>query len=267
MYGQKQILQCMAIAIILAVLNFHRTAIERNREIIKHKLIRKVGVGTKIKQIDEEHVCVLNANCTGYCIRYPFNKNVYANHDTDFLCRYNCFDKFETWLRKQPICQANCCIKKSLAQINKKKITKMFKIATINASQKTRNDENELMNNVGKNGASLHNIQCESVKTIIEPINEKLMNINQINPMDDYQCKIQTNNDEFICKNTTSDTVDFIKLETINKTGTIMEYNEFIFDMGPPETKTGSTQSFDGKYYSNFFFFFLNCNIRRSGII
>ncbi|XP_055319519.1 uncharacterized protein LOC129577082 [Sitodiplosis mosellana] len=259
MYGQKQILQCLAVALILAVLNFHRTAIKRNREIIKPRIIRKVGTGSsKIKQMDEENICVSNdGNFTGYCIRYPFGRNVCANHDSDFLCRHNCFDKFDTWLRKQ--CQANCCIRRSTAitlnTINFKTMTTTVAAAITaatktNGSQRTRNVENALMKYVGENGASLHIKQCERAKTIIEPINEKLMGTKHINPVGEYECKIRSDNDdEFICKNTTSDTtVDFVKLETINKTkiaATTMEYHDFLFNLGLPETKTGSTQSFD----------------------
>lgn len=287
MYGQKQILQCLAVAIILAVFNFHRMAIKRNREIIKPKLIRKVGgtSGSKIKQIDEENVCILNdGNCTGYCIRYPFGRNVCVtvNPDvSDFLCRHNCFDEFETWLRRQ--CHANCCIKKSTAitlnkinfkTMNMKRVTTAtttisttanIATTTINSSFSTRNVENALMKYMGKNGASLHIKQCERTKTIIEPINEKLMGTKHINPTGEYECKIQSDVDdteELICKNTTSHTtVDFIKLETINNTNnsinsTTMEYHEFLFDLGLPATKTGSTQSLGIRIISLFLLFF-----------
>lgn len=284
MYGQKQILQCLAVAIILAVFNFHRTAIKRNREVIKPKLIRKVGgtSGSKIKQTDDENVCVLNdGNCTGYCVRYPFGRNVCVivnPDDSDFLCRHNCFDKFETWLRKQ--CQTNCCIRKSTAiTLNesnfKTTTTKRVTTATtamstaatiatttINSSLSTRNVENALMKYMGENGASLHIKQYKRAKTIIEPINEKLMGTKHINPTGDYECEIEPDvgdAEQLICKNSTSDTtVDFIKLETINNTknsttATTMEYHDFLFDLGIPATKTGSTQSF-GKRVISFFF-------------
>lgn len=252
MYGQKQILQCLAIAIILAVFNFHRTVIKRNREVTKPKIIRKIKPNSRANEIDDESITVLNGNYSGYCIRYPFGKNVYANYDSDFMCGHICFDKLDTWLQKQ--CQANCCTKKTIS-INLP--VRNIKKSATNGQLKTRNAENVLVNCYGGNGASLNNIsQCEPEKTIIEPIIEILMNMEQNNPGEqEYECKIQTNIDQFICRNTTSATVDFVKLETINKTKTIMEYHDFLFNMAvPPETKTGSTQSIDRKNYSFFYY-------------
>lgn len=278
MYGQKQILQCLAVAIILAVFSFHRNAIKRNREVMKSKIIRKYETNKKIQQINakensnENHLVI--GNFSGYCIRYPFGRNMYGNHDIDIMCPHICFDKFDTWLQKK--CQANCCVIKKTTTTTTTTAINALKpdtnMTATNGSQRTRIDENALMKYVSGNSASLYNKQqqqqkqhpSEPEKTIFEPITENLMNMKHIHRVqEEYECKIQTDADQAICKNTTSVTVDFVKLETINNTkSVIMEYHDFLFDMGQPEPKAGSTQSIDRKdYYKLFLFFFakLDC--------
>lgn len=211
MYGQKQILQCLAVALVLAVFNFHRTAIKRNRE-IKPRIRSKCRLPAKLKPEFSAHIdnqlstYYDDSNFTGYCIRYPFGTNVNGLHEPDVWCSHVCFDNFNTWIQKK--CQANCCFKKRSAY-------------DVFPPQKPRNGID--------NGASLQNKHHETVKTIRKPINEKLMSKRLIR---DLRYEIETA-DEFICKNTTSITVDFVKLE-INQTEHIMDYHGFLFGMDTP---------------------------------
>lgn len=215
MYGQKQILQCLAVALILAAFNFHRAVIKRNRD-IKPRILTKAESLAKLKsqsptKIDEQSQLVHNddTNSTGYCIRYPFGWNMNGSHKLDVLCPHICFDNFDTWIQKK--CQANCCLKKRVAYNQPGEFP----------SQKPRIRID--------NGASLQNKQCEIVKTITKPNNEKLMS-NHLTK--ELKCEIEAT-DEFICKNTTSITVDSVKLD-INQTNYIMDYNGFLFGIDAP---------------------------------
>ncbi|XP_031629813.1 uncharacterized protein LOC116345000 [Contarinia nasturtii] len=245
MYGQKQILQCLAVALILVVFNFHRAAIKRNKNVAKHKLMIKKEFYSKSelnRSSDSEKM--------GYCVRYPFGSgNIHYNHYLD--CQQNCLGHFKIWLRKQ--CDVNCCIEQSSNTTNGipfRSSTKCVQTLKSNRTQRTRICENEPIRIFDENGASLHNEPFESVKTIIEPINEKLMSTII---EEEHQCKIQTNY-ELICKNTSSHIVEFIKLD-FNKTK-IMEYNDFLFDMGSSEpVGRTETQSLDRSFTSGFFAF------------
>lgn len=254
MYGQKQILQCLAVALILAVFSFHRTAIQRNKANAKPKLRIKSEYRPKIEEVDT-NVERFKHNSTGYCIRYPFGENEYGLYEPIVFCRHICFDTFGTWLQKQS--RANCCINKTNAITLKRHLRKF----TSEQLQKPhKNGENALQRSEKNvdNGASLPNKQCEGVKTIIGP---PLLSINEIllsnNPSDVYECKIQMQN-EFICKNTTSGTVDIVKLET-NKTNKIMDYHDFLFNTGTNERKPAShaahSHFLERKFFWHFFSF------------
>lgn len=122
MYGQKQIIQCAAVAIVLFILSFHRSALKQNREVTKARMRRSellLKVQTQSNReggaIDE---LALNLNLTGYCLKNPFSINIFSNYDNNSThCHPNCFDKFEIWLRRQ--CQANCCVLKSTISITR----------------------------------------------------------------------------------------------------------------------------------------------------
>lgn len=242
MYGQKHIIQCLAVALILAVFNFHRAAIKRSKSIPKPKIRRPGEPRTKIRPIDNDNLTTFNQNITGYCIRYPFGPNMYGNHDADYICHNICFDQFGTWLRHQ--CASNCCVHKNVT-INSRQIDVQNRTAI--QPKRTRNCKNALMEYI-ENGAGLqNNNRCEPRKTIIEPINENLMSTDNNQTTEQYQCKIQTK-DQLICKNTTSVNHHHTKLET-NKSQFIMEYHDFLFDMGISEPKPKSLPSNDQGAY------------------
>lgn len=251
MYGQKQILQCMAVAIVLAIFNFHRQAIKHNREVSKHKLIIKRETNLKDRPSDMEKTTITSttAAMTDYCVRYPFGGNIYENYQSD--CQPICVKSIESWMKQQ--CEINCCIER-MANITigtpHKTLTQRGQTLKTNRMLKTRNCEKKPITIFDENGASLHNQPFESVKTIIEPINEKFMSY--VQNEEEHQCKIRTDV-EFICKNTSAHTVDFVKLDT-NKTK-IMEYNDFLFDMGATIPRKAEAQSLDRKSVFYFFFF------------
>lgn len=228
MYGQKQILQCLAVALILAVFNFHRSVIKRNKAIVKPKIRLKDDYRAKIKEFD--NIAFNQSLIIGYCMRYPFGKNEYVWYESIVFCPHICFDTFGTWLHKQ--CRANCCINKTNAlTLRTRTISRKLNVKQL---QKTRNEyENALESSNVDNGASLSSKQCEEAITIIEPLNNEILMSDKSSNM--YECKIQIL-DEFICKNITSDIVDIVKLET-NKTEKIMDYHEFLFNTGTTETK------------------------------
>lgn len=116
MYGQKQIFQCLAVALVLAIFSFHRSAIRRNKE-IKRIQIRKFDQNQfKNAQINiESFQRNPTENLTGYCFKLPFSSNIYANHCPNIVCRPICFDRLGTWLQKQYA--ANCCVPKSVTAI------------------------------------------------------------------------------------------------------------------------------------------------------
>lgn len=240
MYGQKQILQCLAVAIVLAVFNFHRSVIKRSKSIPRPKIRQSGEIRSKIHQIENDHIAWLNHNLTGYCIRYPFGKNIYGNHDIDYMCNSNCFHQFNMWLHQQ--CRANCCVHKShIYNDHSKSMQKLMENQTISQLNKTRNCKNTFIEYIVCS-ADLNTHRFERVKPIIKSVNEYLI-INrkcneQIKPL---ECKIQKD-DEFICKNTTSDSSQLAKLET-NYTQTIMEYNNFLFDSGISKSETSTRVS------------------------
>lgn len=169
MYGQKQIFQCLAVALALAIFSFHRSAIKQNKEIRKNHQKKFNQNQLENTHVHIEHVpSVENPNLTGYCMKYPFGQNVYANHDSDIFCHSICFDKFETWLRKQ--CQSNCCVHKTSAPINGIRV-KSIRNPLKNRSQTPRNCENALMEYI-KNSAPLHREQCKALNINIEPTNQ-----------------------------------------------------------------------------------------------
>lgn len=122
MYGQKQIIQCAAVAIVLFILSFHRSALKQNREVMKAKL-RRSELHLKLQtQLNRESGVIdelaLHFNFTGYCLKNPFGKSIFSNFDNNSThCHHNCFDKFEIWLRRQ--CEANCCVLKSTTSITR----------------------------------------------------------------------------------------------------------------------------------------------------
>lgn len=240
MYGQKQILQCLAVAIVLAVLNFHRAAIKRSKSISKSKIRRPGELRPKNRQMFDENIPIFNHNLTGYCMRYPFGQNTHGNHDTEFVCHHICFAKFETWLHKQ--CSANCCIHKSYEASPRKKSVQNPIASRPKATHYCENALIEYMLN-GAGQSHPH----ELVKTIIKPINKQLVKRKRNKPnRAPEECKIETI-DELICKITTSaTTVHRTKLET-NKTENIMDYHDFLFDMGVPESKLKPPSSFGNR--------------------
>lgn len=294
MYGQKQILQCLAVAVILAVFNFHRTIIKRNKGVPRPAKIRRPGeLRSKMRQTNlNEMESIYNLNITGYCFKNPFGSNIDGNFDIDFRCPHNCFDKFETWLQKQ--CEANCCVSKSLivnatrsvrptattfATVHPiknrvRKITATTKTKTtaagataaaaINQRKKlpsTRNCKNTLLEYIENSAGFDTNQQYELVKTIIEPTDENLMRRKYNDRTVEYECKIREL-DEHICRNTTSVNVHRTKLEP-NKTSKyhhIMEYHDFLFDMGIPEPKPKASSTYDHSKFNwnNFIWFLLN---------
>lgn len=175
MYGQKQILQCLCVAIMLTIFSFHRSAINRNKEIKNRKFVRD----QRIKKTTDQIVQINNKNSeidqiqniSGYCLKNPFGLNIYANHDPHLFCFAICFDKFDTWLRKQ--CEANCCVCKS-SKTNIGIRVKSVRKPVPSRPQTTRSCENALMDFI-KNSARSHNTQCESVIRIIEPIDKRFI--------------------------------------------------------------------------------------------
>lgn len=157
MYGQKQIIQCAAVAIVLFILSFHRSALKQNREIMKAKLRRTSEL--EQTQLNRESGVVvddlaINFNLTGYCLKNPFSSNIFSNYDNNSThCHHNCFDKFEIWLRRQ--CGANCCVFKSTISINRLNIDSVRKSKTKRTRRPHGNTALIVYN--GEKGAGLYN--------------------------------------------------------------------------------------------------------------
>lgn len=236
MYGHKQILQCLAVALILAVFNFHRAAIKRSKSITKPKIRRPGEMPSKMSKMEIiDPIVITNHNLTGYCIRYPFGHNIYGNYDVNYVCHSICFDKYATWLRQQ--CAAHCCISKANIRNRRgKNMRKSQGNRGIEQGIEPRNCRNTFKEYV-ENSAGLSNGHNEHMKTIIEPIHENLMSSNGNELTNQYECEIQTK-DELICENTTSVSTRLetrlIKLET-NYTPSIMDYHDFLFDASQPK--------------------------------
>lgn len=293
MYGQKQIIQCAAVAIILFVLSFHRSAIKQNKAMAKAKLrrlneMRAPKIVNQLKEndrggsgIDEKRGIELtyHSNLTGYCLKNPFGKHAYfggGNYDNNqTYCHHNCFDTFETWLHRR--CRANCCVHKCTASIAcQLNIDSVRKLTTIHSKATRIRENNALIVYVGceVKGAGLYNInqqrhqrhhhhhqhrlqqqhqqnqqKFELMKMISDPINEQA-NIEYVrsqipfNLSNEHECQNRHFN-QLIRKNTTSVKLNKIKLET-NYSHQIMEYHDFLFDMGLPEPKR-RTPSESGK--------------------
>lgn len=73
MYGQKQIFQCLAIILLMTVLNFYRRVIQQNRDIIKMK--SKVNIDIRMRELPSEMITVPIKN-TENLVKYPFERNV-----------------------------------------------------------------------------------------------------------------------------------------------------------------------------------------------
>lgn len=211
MYGQKQILQCLAIAIVLAVFNFHRSAINRNKESTKRIATRPSVVAPILTE--------KQANQTGYCIRNPFGTNRLANFESWISCHYVCFDKFDTWLRTQ--CTANCCVNKTVTPK-----CPPFSAQLKSVMQTTRNRENALTKSASI-GARQQDKRIP-VEHVIETSIYQKINGGKYKLAEEHECKIQTDN-EHICSNTTSGNGNIVTLEQ-NETQLIMEYHEFLFN-------------------------------------
>lgn len=241
MYGQKQIIQCAAIAIILVVLNFHRSALKRNKSIAKVR-VRRLHQSNIVSGVigNSSDELAFNLNLTGYCLKNPFGKNIYVNFDNNMThCHHICFDKFKIWLYRQ--CKANCCVLKCTTSIVcQSNIDSMRKSTTIH-SKRTRTHENTALIVYEERSAGLYNSnqqqqqqQFELLKTISDPINGQVSD-RLYNQSNEQECQNRHFN-PFNRENTTSVKGNQIKLET-NQSKQIMEYHDFLFDMGLPEPK------------------------------
>lgn len=127
MYGQKQIIQCAAVAIVLFILSFHRSALKQNREMVKAKLRRSEELQSKSQTQPNSDVVrisgkgydlAFNSSLNGYCLRAPFGGNIFGNYDNNVThCHHICFDTFEVWLHRQ--CKADCCGFKSIVSVTR----------------------------------------------------------------------------------------------------------------------------------------------------
>lgn len=253
MYGQKQIIQCAALAVFMFVLNFHRSALKQNKAIAKVRVRRlhqsNIVNGVIAGNGDE---LAFNSNLTGYCLKNPFGKNIYGNYDNNnnTHCHNICFDKFETWLYQQ--CKANCCVFKcttSIAcQLNIDSVRKSTTIHSKKTRTRTHNTalivyvkwyEERSAGLYNGNQQQLQQQQFELFKAISDPIKEKVLDwfyYQQSNEHDSQNRHFTP----FIRKNTTSVKRNQIKLEK-NQSHPIMEYHDFLFDMGIPEPKHRSS--------------------------
>lgn len=110
MYGQKQIFQCLFIVFLLSILNFYRSAIKQNRDIMKMKLNRlQAKSTTNLNKFDN-----FDPNIINFCPKNPFGLFVRIE------CKYGvnriCYDKFEMWTKQQ--CEQYCC-KREKTSFNK----------------------------------------------------------------------------------------------------------------------------------------------------
>lgn len=103
MLGQKEIFQCLIIAILLSIFNFYRSAIRRNEEIQKYKKLNK-----KHFKLDE-------TNKLMDTVSPLLNEQLFAivTHSLEFkneyCCDQDCFEfAYEHYLKQQ--CSLNCCI-------------------------------------------------------------------------------------------------------------------------------------------------------------
>lgn len=112
MYGQKQIFQCLFIVFLMTVLNFYRSAIKQNRDIMKMKLNKlHANSTTNLNNMSYNDV---DPNIINFCSKNPFGLFVRIE------CKYGfnkiCYDKFEMWTKQQ--CEQYCC-KREKTSFNK----------------------------------------------------------------------------------------------------------------------------------------------------
>lgn len=262
MYGQKQIIQCAAVAIVLFILSFHRSALKQNREMVKAKLRRSNELKLKLQTIQSNsdsgavnrmgYDVAFNSNLTGYCLKNPFSKNMFGNYDNNLThCHHNCFDIFEIWLHRR--CKANCCVFKSTTSITRFRpfnvVDSMQNISTTKRTHRTH--ENTALTvyiEFEEKGAGLNKrIQKQQTTELINTISEPIINVQVMKPLhydqsNEYECQNRHFNQLIIRDNTTSVNGNQIKLEKLNQSNQqIMEYHDFLFDMGIPEPKHRSS--------------------------
>lgn len=104
MYGQKQIFQCLAVAILLATLNFFRATFQHNREIQKYKLKRLEDLRAGRLQIK-----LIPSNI----FDLQFSQTIHnINFEIDYCCDNDCFNfKYDHVVRQQ--CSVDCCQKET----------------------------------------------------------------------------------------------------------------------------------------------------------
>lgn len=274
MYGQKQIIQCAAIAIILVVLNFHRSALEQNKAIAKARMKRlsdvKLNIRHHLTESDKKgNEFALSHNLTGYCLKNPFGKNLFGKYDGNSThCDRICFDQFEMWLHRQ--CKADCCVLKWTESVAcHLNIDGVRKSTTIQSKETrtpdTKNTAVMIRVEYEEKGAGLYNSnqnqkqhhrqqqKIDLMQTISDSINRKVMGRIIYNQSHENECQNPYFN-QFIRENTTSAETNQTKLET-NQSKQIMEYHDFLFDMGMPELKQKSSFPHDLGMEKNYNFF------------
>lgn len=102
MYGQKQILQCFFVVLMMTILNFYRSAIKQNRDIMKLNPKLRGKTTTHLNIMSYNNV---DPNIINFCSKNPFGLFVRIE------CKYGfnkiCYDKFEMWTKRQ--CEQYCC--------------------------------------------------------------------------------------------------------------------------------------------------------------
>lgn len=112
MYGQKQIFQCLAVVALVTILNFYRSAIQRNKEIQKYKL-----QNARNKQMDGRSP-ILD--------KIDFTIAIHSgNFLTDFCCGHILFKfDYDHLINRQ--CNFDCCIdNRSMAILNDDHLTSL----------------------------------------------------------------------------------------------------------------------------------------------
>lgn len=227
---------------------------------VKAKLRRSEELHSKLQtqpNSDVVHISgkgydlAFNSSLSGYCLRNPFGGNIFGNYNNNIThCHHICFDTFAVWLHRQ--CKANCCGFKSNVSVTR------CRQLNIDSMQKSTTRPTRRTHGITAlivyiwfevEGAGLYNSirkqqTYELINTISDPmINEQVMNRLLYNQSHEHECQNRHFNQLIIREHTTSVNGNHIKLERLNqsKQQTIMEYHDFLFDMGIPEPKHRSS--------------------------
>lgn len=109
MYGQKQIMKCMLVIIVISILNFYRSIIQQNKEMERNRFKRLEAI--RIKEL--ETLRLTESRQFSIAIHK-------VNFEWEFCCGYEILDfEYANLINEQ--CSVNCCLWNDTLKI------KMFK--------------------------------------------------------------------------------------------------------------------------------------------